>query len=69
MKLESAANFFGETKHVTYSAFNQDCSCLVVAYEEGGFAIYKVQPLLKMYESPEWFSEMQCSGGGEAGSK
>lgn len=36
---------------------------MIVAYEEGGFAIYKVQPLLKMYEAPDWFSEMQCCGG------
>lgn len=42
---------------ITYCSFNQDSSCLVVAYNTGGFSIFQINPLQKMYESPEWFNE------------
>ena len=32
-----------------------------MAFEEGGFAIYQVNPLFKMYNSPSWFTQQANS--------
>ena len=40
-----------ERTRITYSTFNQDCSCIAIGTEKHGFSIYQANPLTKVYQS------------------